>query len=90
MSVPSACKFPFASNIPPPFKNTFIYPSVSPTNKSKGNYTISVIDVTGKLVTEFSTDNSKVSIDLSNQPKGVYFMQYKNDLSVRTAKIIIE
>jgi len=71
-------------------------------NPSKGIFTIetsdacfvSVIDIHGKSVKEFSISNSGASLlhrlDLSDQPPGIYFIKFQNDKTIRTKKIIIE
>ena len=75
----------------------FIYPNPSNgifTIETTDNYNVSVIDITGKLVKEFSYTlsdlQSESQIDLSNQPAGVYFLKFRNDKTVQTVKIIID
>ncbi len=70
-----------------------IYPNPSNgifTIETDDSYIVSVIDISGKLVKEFIINNSDESIDLRNHPKGVYFIIFKNDKTVSTAKIIVE
>ncbi len=72
--------------------------TVSP-NPSKGIFTlkteqksgqISVRDLTGRIICEKQIEAQSTSFDLSNQAKGVYFIDMKTDNSVKTQKIVIE
>ncbi len=70
-----------------------IYPNPSSgifTIETSDAYNVAVIDITGKIVNEFIVNNTNETIDLRNQPNGVYFVKFNNDKTVKTVKIIIE
>ena len=53
-------------------------------------FSIEVINSSGKIVNQIRTNNSKTNIDVSDYPKGLYFVNVYFDESVSTKKIIIE
>lgn len=72
-----------------------IYP-----NPTDGNFTIegnniqqiNVTDITGRIISNIVTVRNKMikqSVDLSNQPKGIYFVRIKTDTNVLIEKIIL-
>ena len=72
-----------------------VYPN--PTNgvfsvESDGNvkYDVTVNDVLGKTVYATSTTAISTTIDLSSFEKGIYTIEFKNNLATYTEKIIVE
>ena len=53
---------------------------------------VKITDVTGKLMynTQPATRNSKLEIDISNQPAGIYFITIKTKTGIYTKKLIIQ
>jgi hypothetical protein len=51
-------------------------------SEAKGNYSVRIIDITGKPVfdtkAEFNKGQNNKEFDLTNVPKGVYFIQIVN------------
>lgn len=78
--------------------NFSIYPNPSSgkfniTNSdfsSAGKTNISISDLTGNLVYSKSMENSQLNFDISNQPKGVYFVKIENENGVVMKKIICQ
>ena len=78
-------------------ENFKIYP-----NPSNGIFTINneqliinnltITNITGKIIynSQFSTFNSQFSIDISNQPAGIYFINIKTETGIYTEKLIIQ
>jgi len=67
-----------------------IYPNpasgiVNITGVENGNY--SVVDINGRLIHSGSLNNSK-SINLEDEPAGVYFIKITNALKSSTVKVI--
>ncbi|MEI6488585.1 MAG: T9SS type A sorting domain-containing protein [Bacteroidota bacterium] len=60
---------------------------LSRTNSST-NCSIKVFNLLGENV--FQSDSFISEIDMNNQAKGLYFVEIKNELTVRTKKIIIQ
>lgn len=57
---------------------------------SEGQKLISVYNSIGSLVKTEITSNSNFSMNLSDQAKGVYFVQVKSNNSIKVQKLIIE
>ena len=76
--------------------NTFtIYPNPSNgifniVSTNNTNNTITITDVSGKLVYENNTNSNNISVDLSNVNKGIYFVKIFNETGVEIEKIIIK
>jgi len=72
-----------------------IYPNPTSENlnlvfdKSE-NRTITLIDILGKTVYQTKSNENKLQIDVSNYPKGVYFVQVKTEKDVSALKIVVE
>ncbi len=70
-----------------------IYP-----NPSNGQFSIEgediknieIVDITGKTVKQFTMDNEQLTINLSNNPKGIYFAKITTSKGVNTEKLIIQ
>ena len=70
-----------------------IYPN--PTSnyivvESSNNYKIDIIDLTGKEILHSFTNSNKVSLDLSDLNKGVYFIRLSFENTIKTEKLIIK
>ena len=59
---------------------------------SKGNLTVQILDVTGKLVLQKKFENygSTLSLDVSNLTNGMYFYKFMTDTSYQVGKILIK
>ena len=59
-----------------------------------GDVRINILDISGKVIYQESITASKnrlnARIDLSTQPKGVYFVKVQTDTQVKTEKLIME
>ncbi len=49
---------------------------------------IEILNITGKTINKLSVNNKQNSIDLSNQPNGIYFIKLQNEKTVKTMKVI--
>ena len=49
---------------------------------------LTVIDMNGRIVDDFETDNSEIKYDVSSLPQGVYFIRSSSSTSTRLGKII--
>ncbi len=49
---------------------------------------IEITDITGKTIKQLSIDNYQLSIDLTNQPTGIYFIKVQTDKNIIIKKII--
>jgi len=61
-------------------------------NQSIANYDVTVEDMNGRIVADFGlliNGNGIYTLDLSNVTKGVYFIKFKNDKKLKTARIIV-
>ncbi len=70
-----------------------VYPNPSNgifTIETDDTYNVSVIDIRGKIVKEFVITTSVITLDLGDQPPGVYFINFKNDKTVNTLKFILK
>jgi hypothetical protein len=55
------------------------------------NIQIDIFDITGNVLYQMTKpQNTSTQIDISNQPKGVYFLQIKSDDMVETKRIILK
>ncbi len=54
------------------------------------NYTVEVIDITGRIISTTQMNNMFVSVDISNQQNGLYIIRLSNNNGVTTYKIIKE
>lgn len=74
-------------------KGISIFPN--PTNgifiiETEDNYILTITDISGKIVKEAKINNEQITIDLTDNASGVYFISFKNNNTVKTAKIILE
>ncbi|MTI30950.1 M43 family zinc metalloprotease [Xanthovirga aplysinae] len=79
-----------------------IYPNPAPngkfsvefSNELKSTTTLSILDVTGKLLysksIELKPGANKEQIDISNLPKGLYYLVINGSNGVNTQKVIVE
>jgi hypothetical protein len=58
--------------------------------ETTGNYQITLSDMTGRICEQTKIDYEKIIIDLSEHPRGMYFMNFKNDSTNRTLKLILQ
>ena len=54
----------------------------------EGPTTVEITDVTGTVI--FTADYAPSKIDLSNQPKGIYFIKIKTETGIYTEKLVIQ
>jgi hypothetical protein len=54
------------------------------------NTTIHVTDALGKTIRSFKPTTNETSIDLTNEPKGLYFVQYSTENELKTLKLIVK
>jgi len=69
-----------------------IYPNPSDgifTIKTDEQFSMSVYDISGRILKKHSISGS-YTLDLRDQPKGIYFIRFQNDYAVCTKKIIIQ
>ncbi len=73
-----------------------IYPNPSNGIFTIQNFTNSQIqnliitDITGKIIKQFTIYNSQFTINISNQPAGIYFLKINSNDGIYTEKIIIQ
>ncbi|MCD4793460.1 MAG: T9SS type A sorting domain-containing protein [Bacteroidales bacterium] len=53
-------------------------------------YKLTVTDITGKIVEQFSIDSKQYLININEQANGIYFIKFQNSEIVKTVKIIKE
>ncbi len=56
---------------------------------SKRPLSIEITSITGQVIKRLSTKNEQLKIDISNHPKGIYFVKIKTDEISYTEKIIL-
>jgi hypothetical protein len=84
-----------SSQIPAVQMGVTIYPNpsngvVSIKNNGFQNLQVQVLDVTGKLVRQFTQmGNETHTLDLSSEAKGIYFIQMNNGSHTSTEKVLI-
>ncbi len=71
-----------------PNPTTGIFNIELPTNSE--NTEIAVIDITGKIIYETTTKGTNTSIDLSNNPQGVYILKLQFNEQTINQKIIVK
>lgn len=82
------------TNLPLPFK---IYPNpvfdiltIDIQNESAVEMIGTVIDLTGKIILNFSMNNGQNNIDVANWPNGLYFLRVSIDEIISSRKIIVQ
>jgi hypothetical protein len=50
--------------------------------------TASVVDITGRILQEFSISNRTVPVDLSKYSEGIYIINIKTDVKTESVKVI--
>jgi hypothetical protein len=70
---------------PNPSNGLFYY-----SKEQKPFESISVVDIQGKIVKEYSKINIDGTIDLTGLPQGIYFIQFYNKDSVKSKTVIIK
>ena len=75
--------------------NVFPIPATNQLNfqlNSKGNLTVQILDVTGKLVIQKKFENygKTISLDVSNLNNGMYFYKFMTDTSYQIGKVLIK
>lgn len=51
---------------------------------------VEILDITGRLVKQLTTNNEQLIIDLSHNPKGIYFVRMTIESQVSCKKLILE
>ena len=72
---------------PNPTKGSFI---VDWTEKLEENQSLNVVDIMGKVIYSTPQYLGKMTIDLSNQPEGMYYLQFKTGAETLTKKIVVQ
>ena len=75
--------------------NIYIYPNPNKGEffiqfNSNKNRTFEVYNSIGKLVLQSSTNNSNVQIDLTNNPRGIYFVKISDENSTSIKKVVLK
>lgn len=60
------------------------------TNAGENNYSLSIKDITGKLVYKYLTENSETTVNTSGYGKGVYIIELSEGNKISRKKLIIE
>jgi hypothetical protein len=58
--------------------------------KTKENRTIQLIDLLGKEVLKIESNELNISLNVSNYPKGIYFVKVKSEKGISSQKIIVQ
>lgn len=70
-----------------------IYPNPSTgifTVEGEGILSIGISDISGRVIRQISVKSNQTSIDLTGQPKGMYFVKVHNSEKIQTVKILIQ
>ena len=70
-----------------------IYPNPSNgifTIETEGVYEITITDISGKTIQQLTINNEQLTIDISTEASGIYFLKLQNNEIVKTVKIIKE
>ncbi len=75
--------------------NIYVYPNPNKGEffiqfNSNKNRTFEVYNSIGKLVLQSSTNNSNVQIDLTNNPRGIYFVKISDENSTSIKKVVLK
>lgn len=73
--------------------NISIFPNPSNGDfivNTNSNYTLEIMDITGKIVFEEKLTQAQTKVNLSSQEAGLYFVRFTNDFESINLKIIIE
>lgn len=73
--------------------NISIYPNPTQskiTIECVGSEQIQIVDITGKIVKQFSSEKDQLTIDISNQAKGIYLVKVFTEKGIRSQKIVLE
>ena len=75
--------------------NIYVYPNPNKGEffiqfNSNKNRTFEVYNSIGKLVLQSSTNNSNVQIDLTNNPRGIYFVKISDEKSTYIKKVVLK
>ncbi|MCE3258470.1 MAG: hypothetical protein K0S12_111 [Bacteroidetes bacterium] len=60
------------------------------TLPEQGDYTISIFDLTGRVIFENSYNTSKMEVDLSGFKKGIYSLKVSSEKGSATRKLVVE
>ena len=60
------------------------------SNEQLKNARIEIVSITGKTVKQITNNKEQITIDLSNQPKGIYFVKLIGEGFVSTQKLVLE
>ena len=62
--------------------------NVSVTTENILNASVSICDITGKLLRKISISDNNSQVDIADLNPGIYFFQYNDDLHKKTVKVI--
>ena len=51
---------------------------------------VEITDITGRLIKKFNVHEQEIKIDLSNEPKGVYFLKAYTGSTIKVQKLILK
>jgi len=57
---------------------------------SDADYKVEILNISGKMIKEFKVNSEIVTVNLSNESAGVYFVKFSNNEVSKTTKVIIK
>ena len=72
---------------PNPSNGIFTINSEQLTNN---NEQLTITNITGKIIKKFTIHKSQITINLTNQPAGIYFIKIETETDIYTEKLIIQ
>ncbi len=58
--------------------------------KGENIETVEIINTIGKTIKQYTVNNNTISIDISSQTKGIYFVKVTTNKGVAISKVILE
>jgi hypothetical protein len=80
-------------SIPETEKIINFYPNPSTgifTIKGNNIQSIEITNINGQTIKQLTINNERYMLDLSEQPKGIYFIKIKNDDFISVKKIVVQ